>query len=430
MSTPRDNEPDDGIETVEAEEVEADGDTIAAEEIDRAKDDGGADRSDATKPASRIGWRTQVAAVVLALVGIAALVITFTWPTPALWLMGQMPAPLPALATGGGGGAARIATLENDHTALKQQYQEVVTRSREQADKQARLEEALAVVNGTVAEIRKTITAQQEANAELAEAVAAQQEANADLAEAMAALQEANAALAEDLTTKNEQPAAADAELLAALKTEIANLHEQLAVQGEQTKDIAGKLAAGSQRLGALEKTAGSDNALILAVGQLQGEIAAGRPFAASLKATTVLAQAAGLDAGAAIAALTPMAGKGVATRQQLQLGFAQTLTSVLASSAAAQQGFWQRTLARITGLVSVRRTGEIAGTDAEAVMARAEVRMNGGDLAGAAKQMAGLDGSAATAAAPWLAAANGRLAAEAATAKLHLLAISSMAKN
>lgn len=402
MNTPNENEPDDDIETVEAEEVEANGETIAAEEIGGENGNARTGPSEAEEATSGLGWRTKVVGVVVLLLGIAALAITFTWPAPALWLMARMPAPLPALAASDGRGAARIAALETDRANLKTQLQALQTSSREQADKQARFEQSLAAVNGAVAELRDSVTALQESNAERAEARAA----------------------------GSQQPAPADAGQLTALEAEIASLREQLAAQEARAEDLAGKLAASGQRLSALEEAPGNDNALILAVGQLQGEIAAGRPFTASLKATTVLAQDAGLDAGPVIALLAPMAGKGIATRRQLQAAFDKTLAAVLASGAAAQQGFWQRTLTRVTGLVSVRRTGEVAGGDAEAIMARAEVRMNDGNMAGAVKEMTGLSGPAAGAAAPWLTAANNRLAAEAASAKLQLLAISSMAKN
>jgi hypothetical protein len=47
--------------------------------------------------------------------------------------------------------------------------------------------------------------------------------------------------------------------------------------------------------------------------------------------------------------------------------------------------------------------------------VARAEAALDGGDLAGAISELEALDGPAAAAAAPWLAEARPRLAAEAA---------------
>jgi hypothetical protein len=316
--------------------------------------------------------------------------------------MGQMPAPLPALAAGDGGGAERISALETARASLWRDLRDLRAGAREQADKQARLEQSLAAVNSAVEETR----------------------------EAIATLRQANAEQAATKAARSRQAAPGNTEQVAALAAEITRLRERLAAQAGRAEDLAGKLAAGGRRLSALEEGAGGGSALILAVGQLQGEIAAGRPFTASLKATTVLARDAGLDAGAIIAMLAPLAGNGIATRQQLQRRFEQTLSAVLASGDSGPQGFWQRTVSRIKGLVSVRRTGEVAGGETDAIMARAEVRMAGGNLAGAVKEMAALGAAAASTAAPWLAAANGRLTAEAATARLQLLAISGMAKN
>jgi hypothetical protein len=59
-----------------------------------------------------------------------------------------------------------------------------------------------------------------------------------------------------------------------------------------------------------------------------------------------------------------------------------------------------------------VRRTGEISGQSPEAVVARAEVRLQAGDLAGAVAEMTTLEGQLPENDA-WLARARLRLAAE-----------------
>ncbi len=78
------------------------------------------------------------------------------------------------------------------------------------------------------------------------------------------------------------------------------------------------------------------------------------------------------------------------------------------------------RTVARLSGVVSVRRVGaEVPGDGVEALLARAEVRLLAGDVGTAVAELDRLPGPAATVAAPWLASARLHLAAEAALAEL-----------
>jgi uroporphyrinogen-III synthase len=73
---------------------------------------------------------------------------------------------------------------------------------------------------------------------------------------------------------------------------------------------------------------------------------------------------------------------------------------------------WWEQAAGRLAGMVSVRRTGEKAAAkdDVSGLVARAELRLAAGDLAGAAAALRGLDGAPAEAAKPWLAAAGARL--------------------
>ena len=71
--------------------------------------------------------------------------------------------------------------------------------------------------------------------------------------------------------------------------------------------------------------------------------------------------------------------------------------------------------LAEAGNLITVRPVGEVEGEDAPARVARAERRLDRGDLAGAVAEVAALQGGAAEVLAPWKAEAEARLAAEAA---------------
>ena len=89
------------------------------------------------------------------------------------------------------------------------------------------------------------------------------------------------------------------------------------------------------------------------------------------------------------------------------------------------------RTLARLSGLVTLRRIGgDIAGDTTEAIIARAEARLGVGDLAAAVAEVAALNGARAEAAASWLGDARVRLAAEAALAELDARAIAALGGN
>jgi hypothetical protein len=75
--------------------------------------------------------------------------------------------------------------------------------------------------------------------------------------------------------------------------------------------------------------------------------------------------------------------------------------------------------LRRLSDVVTVRPIGDVEGLGAGAVVARAEHRLQAGDLAGALTELDGLSGLAAEAAAAWRSDAEARLAADAALAAL-----------
>jgi uroporphyrinogen-III synthase len=163
---------------------------------------------------------------------------------------------------------------------------------------------------------------------------------------------------------------------------------------------------------------------VILAVGQLREAAGRGAGFAPEL---ITLRGLAGDDPGmvAAMATIEPLAAKGVATRAALRLRF-ETVALEAARNVqpAGGETWWDRGLARLSGLIAIRPVGEVEGDGVLARVARAEARLGADDLAGA---VAALDGDAATRdlAASWLAEARARLALEDALARLaaHALA-------
>ena len=99
-------------------------------------------------------------------------------------------------------------------------------------------------------------------------------------------------------------------------------------------------------------------------------------------------------------------------TSRSLEARFPALVTAVLdAERAASDDSLWQKFLSNARKLITLRRTGEIAGEDTDAVLARMEERMKRGDLSTVIAEAQGLKGVAADAAAPWLKDASARVA-------------------
>lgn len=216
-------------------------------------------------------------------------------------------------------------------------------------------------------------------------------------------------------------------ERLAALFDRIEeNAAELRAMQGELSRlielprhveELAGTIEAAS---GQTQRTA-----FVLASGQLEAALDSGQPYASELGAVRRLA-ADDPELPALLARLEEHADEGIPSLAELRLRFADT---ALAAAQAAQSevgGDWMdRAWARLRSLVTVRPVGgDVAGDSAEARIARAEARLGEGDLAGAIAELEALEGAAAEAAAPWLAGARARLAADQAIERLRARAL------
>ena len=95
-----------------------------------------------------------------------------------------------------------------------------------------------------------------------------------------------------------------------------------------------------------------------------------------------------------------------------LQRSFAVLAGRAARPAPTRDAGWVGQTLDRVGSLVTVRRTGDISGQSPEAVVARAEVRLQEGDLAGAVAEMTALEGQMPANDA-WLVRARLRLTAE-----------------
>jgi hypothetical protein len=208
---------------------------------------------------------------------------------------------------------------------------------------------------------------------------------------------------------------------LAELRAENARLTEQITSLGKSVQAL-------EQRLAEAEKRAGGEEVLMLAVGQLRAALARGAPFRQELSALEDLS-AEDEDLAETIAPLWPYAAIGVETEADLRARFESLAPEVLSADQAASGGWTDRVLAKLNEVVTIRRVGgDVAGDGAGALLARAEARLAAGDLAGAVEILGGLKGPAAEAAAPWLADARARLAADKAVAALESRALAKRA--
>ena len=252
-----------------------------------------------------------------------------------------------------------------------------------------------------------------------------------ELPAAFAALPERLAAIDQKLQELAANPAGQAA--LDKLQQEGASLRRDLAAAQSELaalKAVAEKLPALDQAIAGLRRQADERGGLLLAIGQLATALEQPRPFAPQLAVLRRLA--AGQPAVAAslapsLDALAPSAEHGIATLAELKERFPAMATAVVArTNGSPDQGsLGARLLGRVEGLVTVRPVGgEVAGDDPPARLARAEAKLDRGDLAGAVAEVGAITGAAAAPAADWLAAARARLAAQQAIQQLQAAAV------
>lgn len=229
---------------------------------------------------------------------------------------------------------------------------------------------------------------------------------------------------------------AADAEeSLRRLSERLARL-EEMGAGGDdrlaaRDSELAASLAGIAARVRAVEHTgrrpseeAPKGRAMVLAVGQLRQALHTSGPFAASLEGLKAVTGD-DVDLAKAIAVLAPDAARGIPSLTALRVRFEAAAGRIVRAARRDMDGGWvERTLDRLATLVTWRSTGADS-EGADAAVAEAEKYLAAGELTAAMGALKGLDGPAAAAAAPWLAQARRRLAAERALASLHVLAVS-----
>ncbi|MGY0792564.1 COG4223 family protein [Azospirillum argentinense] len=173
------------------------------------------------------------------------------------------------------------------------------------------------------------------------------------------------------------------------------------------------ELAAVNQAVETRRDAATAAQTLVLAAGQLRSALAAGQPFQQELQAVRAVASG---DAQVTqpLEAVAGYAAKGVPTQPQLTDRFSAMASDIVRADNQGEGNDWvEQVTGKIATLVTVRRSGgDAVGDGASAVVARAEAALQAGNLGGAVKELEALKGPAAQVAAPWVADAKARLAA------------------
>jgi hypothetical protein len=186
---------------------------------------------------------------------------------------------------------------------------------------------------------------------------------------------------------------------------------------GNQISLLFNQLTEQQAKLRTLEET--SPKALlkpmaVLGLSRLRQAVEQGSTYAGALGGVQRLLAGTTLPEAANTALLTLDAHKnqGVVSVMALRDGFAAKVGDIIdAEAAPANASWWDRTLARLENMITVRPTGDVKGTDAPAIAARAEAALNRGDVDAAVTELHGLSPTAGVAAADWLRQARTRQA-------------------
>ena len=207
--------------------------------------------------------------------------------------------------------------------------------------------------------------------------------------------------------------------------TAVAEAAQQQAV--EQTTALVdrevGRLGERIAALAGADETAAGHQAFLIALGQLSARLRTADPFADELAALRQMASGSETLAPTlapavddAFAPLAEAAAEGVPTLAGLRADFDDTRLAVLKAAGGPPEDTLDEIWGEISGMVTISRVDRAGTGTVDGILAAAESHLAAGDLAGAVAALEGLGalGSGyADAAAPWIADARLRLAAD-----------------
>ena len=222
-----------------------------------------------------------------------------------------------------------------------------------------------------------------------------------------------------------------DAARLAALEDGLAQLGQkldELARQQAQPQVSAAPAPAPAPAPAAPSPTpepAADAAALAAAVTALARQVAAGAPYATELGALDALSTGRA-ELAAPLGVLGANANEGIATLEALRGQLADLAPAILRAAREREDGsVLDDMTADLSLLLGGRPVGDAKGDSVDARVARAELRLEEGDLAAALGELKGLPGAAAEVAQPWVDRAEARLASLAAVEQLQQVAAS-----
>ncbi len=226
--------------------------------------------------------------------------------------------------------------------------------------------------------------------------------------------------LEQDLAAVRSLAGTPSQEVVSRLGSEAKRLDEMLAAQADLAARLAETEAGLSAAQAARDAAPGSREALmLLAMLQLRDALKGSGPYDQPLIMLKNLAAEDGELAGI-IAPLERRATAGLPSLSELQARFPEASRRIAAIEVGQEGEGWSAgVLRRLSEAVNLRPVGMVEGGTPTAIAARAEVKLNQGDLAGALAELDALEGAAAEAVAGWRADAEARLAAEQAVGAL-----------
>lgn len=226
-------------------------------------------------------------------------------------------------------------------------------------------------------------------------------------------------AIEERLGALEERPAAAPADLgplesrIAALENEAAETNVGETAPSPEVAALTERVAALSGRLDTLEAEPPRDPATeaaakTIALGALVDAADRGQPFANEIAQLRAI-----VGEDPALAALRPVAERGVPSKSYLAGQFPQVAQAILGAAARPDpgDGLIDRLAQSAKSLVEVRPVGPVPGDLPEAIVSRMEAAVRGGDLAAALAEREALAAPGQAASARWAESAAARVA-------------------
>ena len=150
--------------------------------------------------------------------------------------------------------------------------------------------------------------------------------------------------------------------------------------------------------------------AMLLTLNEFRSNVGHERPFDQDL---AVMEKFAGSDPAMkqSLDKIAPYAKNGVLSRQRLQKEFkGLAMDIVMAKLQGEDLSVQERALKRMKGLVKMRRADDVKGDSVDAVVARAQLMLDQGDVRGAMHELQTLEGAPAEVVEPWMDQAAGNV--------------------